>query len=86
METIPVTLEKTLSIWWSAVWRMILLVAIAAVVLGGTVGLIVALMGKAELAGKVGEVLGPICALPVSSWAFKGALSKKGMAAIPLCS
>lgn len=73
-----ITLEKSLSIWWSMIWRFVLISTLAGALLGFVGGLMVGMIGgSSELSGAVGALLGWLISIPVSMWALKAALSKK---------
>jgi len=75
--TNEITLEKTLSIWWSMVWRAALVSMLVKAVLGFIGIFIVGVTGRPELVGAVGALLDWLWPIPVSIWALKAALSQK---------
>jgi hypothetical protein len=77
MEKVEVTWGTTLCVWWSYFWRVMLFSAILGAILGGIGGAIVGIVGKPELGGRVGGVLGYLGSFPVSVWVLKNILSKK---------
>ena len=77
MEKVEVTYGNTLRVWWSFVWRVMLFSIILGAVLGFIGGFIVGAMGKPELGGVVGGILGYLGSIPVSIWVLKKILSKK---------
>jgi hypothetical protein len=77
MSEIEVNLEKTIAIWWSFLWRTVLVSAVVGAVLGGIGGFIVGATGNPQMSASVGALLGWLGSIPVSIWALKSALSKK---------
>ena len=77
MQKIEVTYSHTLRVWWSYVWRTVLFSAILGAVLGFIGGFIVGFMGRSDMGGLVGGVLGYLGSIPVSIWVFKKILNKK---------
>lgn len=77
MEKIEVTWGATLRVWWSYVWRTMLFSGILGCILGFIGGFVVGAMGKPELGGTVGGILGYIGSIPVSIWVLKKILNKK---------
>jgi len=74
------TFENVLPIWWSFVWRTLVVSMIVGLVLGFFVGFIAALTGQAGQSGFVGGVVGWLGSIPVSIWALKAAINKHGLA------
>jgi len=77
MERVEVTWGTTLRVWWSYVWRTTVFSAILGFILGIIGGIVVSIMGKPELAGKVGGILGYLGSIPVSIWVLKKILDRK---------
>ena len=77
METVDVTLEKTLSIWWSLIWRTTLVSMVGGAILGGLGGAVVGAAGHPEAGAAVGGILGWLTSIPASMWALHAALRKK---------
>lgn len=77
METIELNLEKTLSIWWSFIWRTTLGSMLVGFALGLIGGFIVGVAGRPELGTAVGSLLGWLGSIPVSIWALRAALNSK---------
>ena len=77
MNELEITLERTLSVWWSFVWRAILVSFVAGAFLGFIGGAIVGAAGRPELGGAVGAVIGWLASIPASIWALKSALNKR---------
>lgn len=75
MEKVQVTWANAIYVWWSFVWRCVLFGGIAGALLGGIGGAVAALIGRGELAGTVGGILGYLISIPVSVWALKTVLS-----------
>ncbi len=74
---IEVTWQNTLIIWWSFLWRTILLGALVGAVLGFIGGVIVGVMGRPDWGGPVGAVLGYLGSIPVSLYVFRKILQKR---------
>ncbi len=77
MNEAEINLERTLSIWWSFVWRAVLLSMVVGASLGGIGGFIVGASGNPQMGASVGALLGWLGSIPVSIWALKAALSKR---------
>jgi len=77
METIEVTWNHTLSIWWSYIWRCMVFSMLVGLVLGVIGGVIVGVMGKPDMGGMVGGILGYVGSIPVSIYVMKTILNKK---------
>ena len=77
METIEVTWNHTLSIWWSYIWRCMVFSMLVGIVLGGIGGAIVGALGKPDMGGLVGGILGYIGSIPVSIYVMKTILNKR---------
>jgi hypothetical protein len=56
----------TMQIWWSYIWRCALFSALLAVPLGAIGGITVAIIGRPDLGGSVGGILGYLGSIPVS--------------------
>lgn len=77
VEICEVTLDQTVSIWWSMMWRATLMGMLVGAILGFIGGYIFMAVGRPELAGIIGALLGWLASIPVSIWALRAALSKK---------
>ena len=77
MSEVELTLEHTLTIWWSFIWRMVLASMVLGFVLGFIGGVIVGAMGHPQLGTPVGALLGWLGSIPVSIWALRAALAGK---------
>ena len=77
MEKVEVTWGNTLKVWWSYIWRCTVFSLISAAILAFLGGFVVGTMGKAELGGIVGSILGFIAYILVSIWVLKKILGKK---------
>lgn len=73
---LDVTLEHTLSIWWSYVWRCVVFSAVAGLLLGACGGFIVGSVGRPDLGAPVGALLGWLGSVIVSFVVFKIILCK----------
>ena len=73
---LPVTWGRTLSIWWSLVWRGLVLAALAGGIVGALAGIVLALLGRASSASAVGQILGALIGVPVSLWVLRSVLRK----------
>ncbi len=73
----PVNLEQVLSIWWSMVWRVVVVNVPVSLVLGFIGGFIVGAAGYPGLGAPVGAILAWLGSIPVSIWALKAALLKE---------
>lgn len=76
-ETVELNLERTLSLFWSFIWRSFIGAVIAGVVLGFIGGFIVGAAGHPELGAAVGALLGYLGSIPVMIWALRAALLRK---------
>jgi len=79
LETSSVELNKNrlLRIWWCYFWRTVVCGALIGLVLGAIGGFIVGLLGKPELGGHVGTLLGYAGQVPVSILVLKSVLQKR---------
>jgi len=74
---LEVTWARALKIWWSYAWRCLLFSLAAAFALGFVGGLLLALVGLAELGPIVGRVLGNLAGIMVSIIVLKVVLQKR---------
>ena len=74
-KAIRVTLEKAISIWWAALWRLFL----SAAGLGVGAALVIPLLGKPQLDVPAGVMFGAIwlCLILLSIWALRRSLSRQ---------
>jgi len=63
--------------WWSYTWRSIGLAMVLGAVLGGLGGVVVGLMGRADLGFSVGRLLGMAGSLPASFIAFRSVVRRR---------
>ena len=77
MDTVEVTWNNTLIIWWSYIWRCILISMVVGFILGAIGGVVVGVMGKPDLGAMVGGILGYLGSIPVSIYVMKVILNKK---------
>jgi len=77
MERIEVTWGATLRVWWSYCWRVTLFSMILGFILGFIGGFVMGIMGKPEMSGMVGGILGFLGTIPLSIWVLKKILGKK---------
>ena len=77
MDTVEVTWNNTLIIWWSYIWRCILISMVVGFILGTIGGAVVGVMGKPDLGAIVGSILGYLGSIPVSIYVMKVILNKK---------
>lgn len=77
MEKVEVTWKATLVVWWSYVWRVMVFSSILGFILGFVGGFIVAMIGRPDLSGITGGILGYIGSIPISIWVLKKILNKK---------
>ena len=75
--SLEVTWSRTLQVWWSYAWRCVLLSMLLGIVLGAIGGFIVGILGRPQLGGIVGAVLGYLGWIPVSIVMLKVILKKK---------
>ena len=73
---LAVNWENTLTIWWSFIWRTILLGALLGGVLGFFGGVFVGVMGRPDWGGPVGAILGYLGSIPVSIYVMRKILQK----------
>ena len=76
MEKSEISWSESVPVWWSFFWRATIFGAIAGAILGGIGGVIVALLGKPELAATVGGAAGYVAAIPISMYCMKYILNK----------
>ncbi|TWX65834.1 hypothetical protein [Colwellia sp. C1TZA3] len=76
MDKLEISWSQSMPVWWSFFWRATVFGAVAGAILGGIGGVIVALIGKPELAATIGGVAGYIAAIPVSIYCMKHILNK----------
>ena len=69
--------EKTLSIWWSMTWRVLIFSTILGFIFIFIGGFVAVLAGYPEAGNTVGQLTGALVSVPVFIWALKVALSKK---------
>jgi hypothetical protein len=73
---LEVTLERTLSIWWSYAWRFLVFSAVAGLLLGACGGFIVGSVGRPDLGAPVGALLGWMGSVIMSFVVFRIVLCK----------
>lgn len=73
---LEVTLEHTLAIWWSYVWRFVVFSAVAGLLLGACGGFIVGSVGRPDLGAPVGALLGWMGSVIMSFVVFRIVLCK----------
>ncbi|MGI0116613.1 hypothetical protein [Zooshikella sp. RANM57] len=73
---VEVTWSIATRVWWSYVWRFMLISLLGGAIIGAIGGLIVGILGKPELGGIIGVVLGYLITLPISIYLFKKILNK----------
>jgi hypothetical protein len=71
---LEVTWKRSLAVWWSLMWRLVLASAAAGFVLGALAALLLLLSGRQELAGSVAGTVGYLAAVPASLWAVRRVL------------
>lgn len=74
---LEVTMGNTLRIWWAFMWRTTLFSLLFVVVIGFFSGIILSVIGKDELAGIVGGLLGYMISIPISIFVFRYILEKR---------
>src|SRR5438128_1565209 len=74
---LQIDFKRSLSVWWSLVWRATLAGAVAGFLLGAIAGVSAALLRHPELSGVAGSWAGMLVSIPVSMWALFAALRKK---------
>jgi hypothetical protein len=74
---LEVTWGRTMKIWWSYIWRRTLFSALLGLGLGFLGGLTVGLLGRPDLGGAVGFVLGNLGAIPVSFIVLRNILRRR---------
>ncbi|MCA2919882.1 MAG: hypothetical protein IM445_07285 [Microcystis sp. M015S1] len=72
-----ITFKRSLSVWWSFIWRATLFSFVSGAILGAVGGGIVGMVGHPQLGGLVGGVLGWLVSIPVTMWAIYAALKRK---------
>jgi len=72
-----VTWERVRSIWWAFFWRAAIYSTLLGFVLGFVGGVVIALLGRADLGASVGGALGSIGAIPVSLVVMSMVLKKR---------
>ena len=77
MEKAEVTWKRAMLVWWSYVWRCMIFSMVLGAILGAIGGVVIVIIGRPELAGVVGGVLGYLASIPVSIYVLKKILDKK---------
>lgn len=74
---VEVTWGRTLKVWWSLVWRMLVFSMVAGFVAGAIIGGIGAGMGaNAQSLSSLGSIAGMVVSLPVGMWVVRSILRK----------
>lgn len=73
---LDVTLERTLIVWWSFMWRVVVWSMVLGVALGFAGGVVVGMVGKPELGAAVGALLGWLGSIPVTIVVLRVVLRK----------
>lgn len=76
-QTLDVTWGRTATIWWGYLWRSLLWSTLLGAVLGGIGGVVFAIMGRKDLSGTVGSILGQLGSIPVSFVILRVILKKE---------
>jgi hypothetical protein len=74
---LEVTFGRTVTVWWSLVWRTFVFSALLGAVLGFVGGIIVSVAGHPELGGAVGALLGWLGSIPVTIAVLRIVLRKQ---------
>lgn len=81
MDTSPhfleVTFERTITVWWSFIWRTAVFSMLLGAFLGLSGGIVVGIAGHGELGGAVGALLGWLGSIPVSIAVLRIVLRKQ---------
>ena len=77
IKKIEVNWRHTLVIWWSFIWRTLLLGALAGLVLGAIGGAIIGSMGRPDLGAPVGTILGYLGSMPISFYVLQKVLQRR---------
>ncbi len=72
-----ITWGQTLPVWWAFMWRCTVWSMVVGVVLGAIGGGIAGAVGRVDLSGMIGVVLGYLGSIPVSMYAMKVVLGKQ---------
>jgi len=72
-----ITFQRSLSIWWSFVWRSVLVSIVLGAFLGFIGAVVAVLLGRPQLGSRLGGLLGWLGSIPGSIWALKEALAQK---------
>lgn len=71
------SLSVILSIYWSFLWRSVIVGVLALLVFSFILGVVLAMIDKVELAEPLGGLATFVIAIPVGIWALGAALNKK---------
>lgn len=78
MNTAEVTLGRVVKIWWFIIWRTVLFSAIAGIVLGFLLGLLLLFVGMAEATKQgIAEIIGALITVPIGIWVVSQLFEKK---------
>jgi hypothetical protein len=76
-EFLEVTFGRTITVWWSFVWRTFVFSALMGALLGFGGGIVVGAAGHPELGGAVGALLGWLGSIPVTIAVLRIVLRKQ---------
>ncbi len=72
-----ITWSQALSVWWAFMWRCTVWSMVVGVTLGAVGGGIAGAIGRVDIAGMIGVILGYLGSIPVSMYAMKVVLGKQ---------
>lgn len=72
-----ITWGQALPVWWAFMWRCTVWSMVMGVTLGAIGGGIAGAVGRVDIAGMIGVVLGYLGSIPVSMYAMKVVLGKQ---------
>ncbi len=75
MKEIPVTWLIATHIWWSLLWRTVLIGVISAVVVGGILGGVLSVLGMSDKIGTYAQIAGYLVGIPVGIYVVKKILT-----------
>jgi uncharacterized membrane protein len=72
-----VTRGRLLTIWWAYLWRTVIYSMLLGFILGFSGGVIVGVVGRPDLGGSIGALLGSLGSIPVSLVVMSIVLKKR---------
>ena len=77
MNELEITWGRSLKVWWSMVWRLVIFGAVAGLIVGIIVGIVGAIIGIDQgVAQLISGLGGALISLPIGVWVVKIILGK----------